>query len=118
MTFQESVQSVLTNYAKFDGRARRSEYWWFVLFNVIVSIVAGILDQILIAIIGFGFIGIIASLALLIPGLAVAIRRLHDTDRSGWWLLIILVPVLGFLAMIYFTVLEGTKGENRFGPKV
>ncbi len=118
MTFTESVRSVLTNYAKFDGRARRSEYWWFVLFNILVSIVAGVVDQVFISIIGFGFVGIIVSLGLLIPGLAVGARRLHDTDRSGWWLLLVLIPLIGAIILIIWLATEGTKGDNRFGPMV
>ena len=122
MSFTEAVRSVLTQYATFSGRARRAEYWWFVLFNVIVSIVAGILDGVL----GTGFgsgsgvVSLVVSLALLVPGLAVTVRRLHDTDRSGWWILIALVPFAGFIVLLVFTVMDGTRGLNRFGssPKL
>src|SRR4051812_3359841 len=118
MNLVEAVRSVLSKYATFSGRARRAEYWWFVLFQVLVGIVAAILD----AALGTGFgsgsgvFSLIVTLALLLPGLAVTVRRLHDTDRSGWWILIGLIPVVGAIVLIVFTVLDGTPGPNRFGP--
>ncbi|MFG2048276.1 DUF805 domain-containing protein [Micromonospora sp. NPDC048935] len=119
MSFGAAIKSVLSQYVGVSGRARRSEYWWFALFTLLVSIVAAILDSSL----GLtfegsstGVIGLIASLVLLLPSLAVAVRRLHDTDRTGWWLLIALVPVVGAIVLIVFFVLEGTPGANRFGP--
>ncbi|WFE51909.1 DUF805 domain-containing protein [Micromonospora sp. WMMD1155] len=119
MSFIDAVKSVLSKYVGFTGRARRSEYWWFALFTVLVSIVASILDGAL----GLdfegsttGLIGLVASLALLLPSLAVGVRRLHDTDRTGWWLLIALVPLVGFIVLIVFFVLDSTPGTNRFGP--
>lgn len=118
MDFTQAVNSVLTNYAKFDGRARRPEYWYFVLFNVLVSIAARIVDYILEMILGFGFVGFVLGLALLVPGIAVGARRLHDTDRSGWWLLLGFIPVIGWIILIIWLATEGTKGENRFGPEV
>ena len=119
MNFTDAVRSVVQdNYANFNGRARRSEYWWFVLFNILVTIVAGIIDTVLQSIIGFGFVGVIVGLGLLIPGIAVGARRLHDTDRSGWWLLIGLIPIIGVIILIIWMATEGTKGDNRFGPMV
>ncbi|MEO3773538.1 DUF805 domain-containing protein [Micromonospora sp. B9E7] len=119
MSFGAAIKSVFNQYVGFSGRARRSEYWWFALFTLLVSIVAAILDSAL----GLtfegsstGFIGLIASLALLLPGLAVAVRRLHDTDRTGWWLLIGLVPLVGAIVLIVFFVMDSTPGPNRFGP--
>ncbi|GGO09838.1 DUF805 domain-containing protein [Micromonospora parathelypteridis] len=120
MSFVAAVKSVLSNYVGFTGRARRSEYWWFVLFTVLLGIVASILDNAL----GLNFvegssngvIGLIVSLGLLLPGLAVAVRRLHDTDRAGWWVLIGLVPIVGAIVLIVFFVQDGTPGANRFGP--
>ena len=104
---------VLKKYAVFSGRARRKEYWMFILFNFIFTIVAGIID----AIIGSpGIIYLLYCLAVLIPSLAVSIRRLHDTDRSGWWFLIGFVPFIGAVVLIVFFVLDSTPGENRFGP--
>jgi uncharacterized membrane protein YhaH (DUF805 family) len=130
MTFGEAIRAVYGNYATFSGRARRSEYWWWFLYMLIaVSVIAAIETQL-----GLGF-GTVAGadgavyaayqggpltgiwgLAHLLPGIAVAVRRLHDTDRTGWWLLIAFVPVIGFLVLIYFYVSHGTPGENRFGP--
>jgi uncharacterized membrane protein YhaH (DUF805 family) len=114
---------VLKKYADFNGRARRKEYWMFFLFNVIISIALLIVDGILgtSAVPGtIGLLGVVYLLALLIPGIAVAIRRLHDTGRSGWWILIGLVPFVGGIILIVFLVQDGTPGENQFGknPKM
>jgi uncharacterized membrane protein YhaH (DUF805 family) len=115
MTFQDSVKSVLvTNYATFSGRARRSEYWWYVLFVFIASLVLGMVDK---AVIGAGILQGAFGLATFIPGIAVGVRRLHDRDRSGWWLLIGFVPLIGWLILIYWFATPGTAGENRFGPE-
>lgn len=110
---------VLKKYFVFEGRARRKEYWMFTLFNIIVSIVLGIVDGILGLRIGeasIGTLGLIYSLAVLLPCLGVSVRRLHDTDRSGWWLLIALVPLVGGLVLLYFMVLDSTPGSNKYGP--
>ncbi|WP_417659408.1 DUF805 domain-containing protein [Pseudidiomarina sp.] len=111
--------AVLKKYAVFTGRARRSEYWFFVLFNVIISLVLGFIDGFL-ALgdpeAGIGLLSVIYGLAVLIPSIAVGVRRLHDTDRSGWWLLISLIPLIGGIVLLVFFVLDGTPGENRFGP--
>ena len=104
--------AVLKRYFDFDGRARRAEYWWFVLFNLIVSIVIGIIDGV---VFGVQVLGLIYALAILLPALGVSVRRLHDTNRSGWWLLISFVPVVGFIILIVFLATEGTKGPNNFG---
>ena len=98
-------------YVEFSGRARRKEYWMFVLFNLIASIVAGFIDGLL----GTRMIGSLYSLAVLLPGLAVRARRLHDTDRSGWWMLIALIPLVGWIVLLIFMCLDSTPGENRFG---
>lgn len=104
---------VLKQYADFNGRARRKEYWMFVLFNVIFEIVAWILDLIL----GTYLVIItIYGLAILIPAIAVTVRRLHDTGKSGWWILIDFVPVIGFIWLIILLVQEGTHGPNEYGP--
>jgi uncharacterized membrane protein YhaH (DUF805 family) len=115
----------LKKYADFSGRARRSEYWLFTLFIVLVEIAYFIL----VSAIGGGTsgnmnpIGMVLSglyflfvLGILIPSLAVSFRRLHDTDRSAWWLLIALLPFVGGLVLLVFTVLPGTNGPNKFGP--
>lgn len=104
---------VLKKYATFDGRATRSEFWYFVLFNIIFSIVCGILD----AIIGskVGIIGLIYSLAVLLPSIAVATRRLHDINKSGWWQLIVLIPIIGAIVLIIWAVKDSMSGTNRYG---
>jgi uncharacterized membrane protein YhaH (DUF805 family) len=106
----DAVKAVLTNYVGFTGRARRAEYWWFFLFNIIVSIVASIFDKA----IGASVFGALTSLALLLPGIAVGIRRLHDTDRSGWWLLIALTGI-GVIVLLVFMAQEGQAGANKYG---
>ncbi|MEM9248990.1 MAG: DUF805 domain-containing protein [Pseudomonadota bacterium] len=119
MGFFEAVQVVLGKYATFSGRARRAEFWWFALFGLVVGIVLSILDGI---IFGYGddgtpngLISTLFSLAILLPSIGVAVRRLHDKDMSGWWYLLIFVPILGFLVLLYFFVQKGTDGDNRFG---
>jgi uncharacterized membrane protein YhaH (DUF805 family) len=112
MNFGEAVKSALSKYATFSGRARRSEYWYFFLFNLIVSVVTGIID----AAIGNLALGIIVGLALLLPGLAVGVRRLHDTDRSGWFLLLGLIPLVGIIILIVFFCQDSKPGTNAHGP--
>lgn len=109
---------VLKNYAGFSGRARRKEYWYFVLFNTIISIVLAFFDGItgtFSEAMGMGLLGGIYALAVLIPSLAVSVRRLHDTDRSGWWLLIALVPLIGAIVLLVFLVLDSNSGQNQYG---
>lgn len=107
----EAVKLFFSNYVKFDGRSNRGEYWWAFLGIIIASFVFSLLD----AMLGIQLLGIIFSLVTLIPGIAIGIRRLHDIDKSGWWLLIGLVPLVGFLVLIYFFVQPPTPGPNRFG---
>ncbi len=111
MGFAEAVRTCLNKYVDFNGRARRSEYWWWVLFTVLVSLVAGIVDLAL----GTRLVQYVASLALFLPGLAVAIRRLHDTDRSGWFVLLALLPIIGGIILIVF-FLQDSKPANTYGP--
>ena len=109
---------VLKNYAGFSGRARRKEYWMFVLFHIIFLIVAMLIDRILgttFGEMGYGLIYTIYSLAVLIPALAVAVRRLHDTGKTGWWVLIGLVPIVGFIVLLIFMVMDSESGENKYG---
>jgi uncharacterized membrane protein YhaH (DUF805 family) len=113
MTFSEAIKSGFDHYVTFTGRAGRPAYWWWFLFAVLVAIAANIIDA---ALGSFGVISGIAGLALLLPGLSVAIRRLHDTDHSGWWILIGLIPIIGFIVLLIFYLREGDPGENRFGP--
>mgnify|MGYP003460229328 CR=1 FL=1 len=110
---------VLKKYAVFGGRARRSEYWYFVLFNLIISIVLAIVDGMLGSFSterGVGLLEGIYSLAVLIPGIAVSVRRLHDTNRSGWWLLIVFVPLIGVIVLFVYMVQDSQPGENQYGP--
>ncbi|GAA5078006.1 DUF805 domain-containing protein [Roseibacterium beibuensis] len=119
MDFMTAVKTVLGKYATFSGRAQRSEFWWFYLFSLIVSAVLQMVDRALFGtLVGGQDVDILAPLfrlAILLPGLAVGARRLHDTDRSGWWLLIALIPIVGFLVLLYFFVQRGTAGPNQHG---
>ena len=103
---------VMRNYFNVSGRARRTEYWMYFLVYIGVLVVAGILDSI----IGIGLLGGLAALAHLIPSITVGVRRLHDIDRSGWWLLIALVPLIGWIIAIYWAVKEGDAHDNQYGP--
>ncbi|EDP59550.1 DUF805 domain-containing protein [Vibrio sp. AND4] len=103
--------TVLKKYALFSGRARRKEYWMFFLFNLIFSLVLGAIDGLL----GTVFIGTIYGLAVLIPGIAVSVRRLHDIGRTGWWVLISFIPLIGLIVLIIFAATEGDKGTNEYG---
>jgi uncharacterized membrane protein YhaH (DUF805 family) len=103
---------VLKNYVGFQGRARRKEYWMFVLFSVIVSIVLSIVD----AIAGLNSVlSLLYSLAVLLPSLAVGVRRLHDTGKSGWWLLISLIPLIGSIILLVF-MCQDSQEDNKYGP--
>jgi uncharacterized membrane protein YhaH (DUF805 family) len=113
VTFGEAVRSGFDHYVKFDGRASRPAFWWWFLFGILVGIGASIID----AIIGsFGVVSGLAALALLLPNLSVAIRRLHDTDHTGWWVLIGLIPIIGFIVLLIFYLRQSDPGENRYGP--
>ncbi len=106
----------LNRYFEVRGRSRRMEYWMFSLFSALVGVVATIIDSV------FGFdmestgpVGGISSIALFIPGLTVAFRRLHDTDRSAWWMLLVFLPIIGWIGLFVLFVTDGTPGPNRFG---
>lgn len=103
---------VLKKYAVFNGRARRKEYWMFFLFNVVIGFVLGFIDSI----IGTKILALLYSLVVLIPGIAVGVRRFHDTNHSGWWWLIGLVPIVGVIILIVLFARDGQSGENRYGP--
>jgi uncharacterized membrane protein YhaH (DUF805 family) len=109
--------AVLRKYAVFTGRARRREFWMFTLVNVLISIGLSIIDTILGTDYGagYGILSTIYSLAVLIPSIAVGVRRLHDTGRTGWWLLIGLVPCVGLIVLIVFYATEGQRGDNQYG---
>lgn len=111
----------LRKYVTFDGRARRKEYWWFALFAGLVTTVLLIGDILLVgvdtvAVYGGGPMLALGSLALALPSLAVTVRRLHDHDRSGWFILIALLPIVGAIVLFIWYVTRGTAGPNRFGP--
>lgn len=119
MGFQEAVKKCFSEYITFTGRAARSELWWFVLFIFLGNLVFSFLDRMLF---GSGMdgqqvsiLGALFSLAVFLPSIAVGVRRLHDLDKSGWWYLLILIPLLGALILIFFFVQKGTTGPNRFG---
>jgi uncharacterized membrane protein YhaH (DUF805 family) len=106
----------LRKYTVFTGRARRKEYWFFVLFNILISAALGIVDSFIGTYSGVGLFGGLYALGVLLPWIAVSIRRLHDTGRSGWWLLIWLVPFIGWIVLLIFMVLDGQPGDNEYGP--
>ncbi|WP_020469021.1 DUF805 domain-containing protein [Zavarzinella formosa] len=110
---------VLKKYAVFSGRARRSEYWFYTLFSTLIGFVLGLID-------GFagltdqsgsiGVFGTIYSLAVFLPGIGVLIRRLHDTDRSGWFWFIVLIPCIGPILLLVWLATDGDVGDNKYGP--
>ena len=115
MSFQDAVSVCFQKYATFEGRARRSEFWYWELFTVLAGIAVGIVGAVLFGHAN-GFLQTILQLALFLPGLAVSVRRLHDTDRSGWWLLLYFT-VIGVIVLLVWYCMEGTQGDNRFGPR-
>ncbi len=118
MSLGQAVSSVFSKYATFSGRARRSEYWYWILFLVVVSLVAAGLDNVFklqISNLPYGWIYLVVSLALIIPTIAVTFRRLHDTDRSGWWWALTLVCGIGGIIVLVFCLIDGTPGPNKYG---
>lgn len=105
MTFVDAIKTCFSKYADFKGRASRSEYWWYTLFIVLASLALSIVNDKL---------PMVFALATLLPSIAVAARRLHDSNRSGWLQLIVFIPILGWLVLLYFMVQE-PKEPNRFG---
>jgi uncharacterized membrane protein YhaH (DUF805 family) len=126
MGFTEAIRAGFDNYVNFNGRASRPAYWWWVLFGVLVTLVTRVLDGLIGSNIvstnqfgtevSTGIITSLAGLALLLPSISVLVRRLHDTDRSGWWYWIVLIPILGWLVLLFFLVSAGTPTANRYGP--
>jgi uncharacterized membrane protein YhaH (DUF805 family) len=112
MSFADAIRTCLTKYADFSGRARRSEYWYFFLFgalvNIVVSIFAGAIH--------LSFLSYLVSLALIVPSVAVGVRRLHDIGKSGWWLLISLVPLVGPIVLIVFLATDTNPSGDQYGP--
>ncbi|OKL42412.1 DUF805 domain-containing protein [Pseudovibrio exalbescens] len=124
MTFSDAIRTCLSKYTDFQGRAGRPEFWWWTLFVILAMIVAQIVDMVVIAPL-FGLpdpatiemqpISALVGLFLLIPGLAVSVRRLHDIDRTGWWLLLHFVPLIGVLVLLFFYIQPSHPGATRFG---
>jgi uncharacterized membrane protein YhaH (DUF805 family) len=114
MTFTDAIKTCFNKYADFSGRATRSEYWWFQLFFILVYLALGVLSGAISEM--FAMLAIVFALGVFIPALAAGVRRLHDTDKSGWWLLLGFVPLIGLL-LIYFLAIAGTSGDNQFGPE-
>ena len=123
MSFATAVKSFWSNYTNFKGRARRSEYWFIQLFLIVTNVAVAVIDLALmngdvkrfIANGGGGIVGLIWIFATIVTALAVLIRRLHDTNRSGWWALIGLVPLAGAIVLLVFTVEDSNKGVNKYG---
>ena len=111
MDIQQSVKTVLSNYAKFEGRSGRPEYWWWVLAYIIAAVIINVVGSI----VGLGEILVnLLALAVLIPNIAVSVRRFHDIGKSGWWVLIGLIPLVGWIAFIYFAA-QPSVGPNEYG---
>lgn len=107
--------TALKKYAVFSGRARRKEYWMFILFYLIFGIIVSIVDGFLASVIGFPLLSSLYSLAMILPALAVLVRRLHDIGKSGWWVFISLIPVVGSIWLLVLVCLEGSRGPNEYG---
>ena len=103
--FVEAIRNGFEQYASARGRASRAEYWWWVLFNGIVQLL-----------LGESLLGVLAVFALIVPSIAVLVRRLHDLDRSAWFLLVALIPAVGLIVLVVMLALPGTAGSNRYGP--
>jgi uncharacterized membrane protein YhaH (DUF805 family) len=122
---QTAVQTVLRKYAVFSGRAARSEFWYWVLALFLVSLALSIVEGAVLApLMGFERfapeagqpLSTLVSIAIFLPALAVTVRRLHDTDHSGWWVLLGFIPIIGALVLLWWYIQPGTDGDNRFGP--
>jgi uncharacterized membrane protein YhaH (DUF805 family) len=112
MGFGEAVSVCFKKSFVWEGRASRAEFWWFELAQLLIIIVALIIDQI----IGTGVLYIIAAIVFILPSIAVLIRRLHDTDRTGWWYWIQLLPLIGLIVILVFTLSGSNEGDNKYGP--
>ncbi|RDV01146.1 DUF805 domain-containing protein [Undibacter mobilis] len=115
MDFVQAISHCFHNYVSGRGRAARSEYWYFALFVALMNVIAVIMDTAMFPLMETGPFSLIVSLGLLLPSWAVAIRRLHDLDRTGWWVLIAFT-IIGLLLLLVWFCLRGTQGPNRFGP--
>lgn len=115
--FQLAVKRYFNGYVTFTGRASRAEFWWAVLFNIIVALVLGVVDSVLFSTTmqDGGLLSGLYTLGTLLPSIAVGVRRLHDIDRSGWWMLLFILPAIGWIVLLIFHVTKSTQGPNRFG---
>jgi uncharacterized membrane protein YhaH (DUF805 family) len=112
MNFQQAIQSGFSNYVNFSGRAARSEYWFWIVFYLLAVVGTLAIDTM----IGFRLTLSIFAIAVLLPTIAVQVRRLHDLDRTGWWILLHFVPLVGAIVLIIWYCMRGREGPNRFGP--
>ena len=111
--FGEAISTCFSKYVTFSGRANRPEFWWFMLFVWLGTIAASIIDSAALG--NYGLVSTIFGLGVLLPNIAVTVRRLHDTDRSGWWYFLFLIPLVGIIILIIWFCQRGTPGRNRFG---
>jgi uncharacterized membrane protein YhaH (DUF805 family) len=116
MNFADAVKSGFQNYVTFSSRAARSQYWYWALFCILVGIGSVVIDAALFPRSYMRPVNAIAELVLFLPTLALSIRRLHDLDRSGWWFLLIFIPLIGGIWLLVWFCMRGTRGTNRFGP--
>jgi uncharacterized membrane protein YhaH (DUF805 family) len=115
VNFAESIQSGFRNYVGFSGRASRSEFWFWVLFIILVTLGTQLIEWMMFEE-PTGILSIIVSIALFLPNIAMVVRRLHDRDKSGWWILLNFVPLVGIIILLIWYCTRGTVGPNRFGP--
>ena len=116
MDFGQAIASGFQGYVRFAGRSSRSEYWFWVLFVLIAAGIAGVLDAFLFpGSVKVGLIRLIWTLAVILPGIAVSVRRLHDIGKPGWWYLLVLIPIIGWIILIVWACRSGDEGDNRFG---
>jgi uncharacterized membrane protein YhaH (DUF805 family) len=115
MSFTQAISTCFSKYVDFTGRASRSEFWFYYLFILIASFVLGIVDALMFAEMYWQPLTTVLSLATILPSFAVAARRLHDRNRSGWWQLLWLIPLVGMIILIVWWATKGETGPNRFG---
>jgi uncharacterized membrane protein YhaH (DUF805 family) len=113
MDFVTAVKTCLSKYATFQGRASRSEYWFFTLFIFIISMIASVIAGASLGVLSV--LPMVLMIGLFVPSIAVSVHRLHDLDKSGWWFLIILIPLIGGLVLLWWSCKRGTEGQNMFG---